>query len=174
MENADLNAQLPEKTNVKAELRNLLYMKGKSVDTKFLALGWHLEETHVTWAHFEKKRTKETILHYLSRRIVQTERGDGVAGIKRRRRDLSSDDVIDLTTASGPNGNLKELSGEEAWEAIENFTQCQKEWDNPPNIISKQEVANLKAQAKRLLYLMRRSLEVLRKFHWMILEGGFN
>ncbi|GKA12661.1 hypothetical protein Tco_0692207 [Tanacetum coccineum] len=49
-----------------------------------------------------------------------------------------------------PDGNLRELSGEEAWEAIENFTQGQKEWDNPPNIISKQEVTNLKAQAKRL------------------------
>ncbi|GJU85940.1 hypothetical protein Tco_1293486 [Tanacetum coccineum] len=47
-------------------------------------------------------------------------------------------------------GNLRELSGEEAWEAIENFTQGQKEWDNPPNIISEQEVENLKAQAKRL------------------------
>ncbi|GKF28443.1 hypothetical protein Tco_0094785, partial [Tanacetum coccineum] len=47
-------------------------------------------------------------------------------------------------------GNLGELSGEEAWEAIENFTQDQKECDNPPNIISEQEVANLKTQAKRL------------------------
>ncbi|GJV25835.1 hypothetical protein Tco_1378530 [Tanacetum coccineum] len=47
-------------------------------------------------------------------------------------------------------GNLRELSGEEAWEAIENFAQGQKEWDNPPNIISEQKVANLKAQAKRL------------------------
>ncbi|GKD50864.1 hypothetical protein Tco_1279840, partial [Tanacetum coccineum] len=47
-------------------------------------------------------------------------------------------------------GNLRELSGKEAWEAIENFAQGQKEWNNPPNIISKQEVANLKAQAKRL------------------------
>ncbi|GJZ48763.1 zinc finger, CCHC-type containing protein [Tanacetum coccineum] len=37
-------------------------------------------------------------------------------------------------------GNLRELSGEEAWEAIENFAQGQKEWDNPPNIISEQEV----------------------------------
>ncbi|GJX48137.1 hypothetical protein Tco_0273327 [Tanacetum coccineum] len=46
--------------------------------------------------------------------------------------------------------NLRELSGEEAWEAIENFAQGQKEWDNPPNIISEQEVANLKAQEKRL------------------------
>ncbi|GJR14943.1 hypothetical protein Tco_0797595 [Tanacetum coccineum] len=47
-------------------------------------------------------------------------------------------------------GNLRELSGEEAWKAIENFAQGQKEWDNPPNIIYEQEVANLKAQAKRL------------------------
>ncbi|GKE53416.1 hypothetical protein Tco_1488572, partial [Tanacetum coccineum] len=47
-------------------------------------------------------------------------------------------------------GKLRELSGKEAWEAIENFTQGQKEWDNPPNIIPEQEVANLKAQAKRL------------------------
>ncbi|GJW20515.1 hypothetical protein Tco_0031137 [Tanacetum coccineum] len=46
--------------------------------------------------------------------------------------------------------NLRELSGEEAWKAIENFTQGQKEWDNPPNFVSKQEVVNLKAQAKRL------------------------
>ncbi|GJZ90559.1 hypothetical protein Tco_0662486 [Tanacetum coccineum] len=46
--------------------------------------------------------------------------------------------------------NLRELSAEEAWEAIESFTQGQKEWDNLPNIIFEQELANLKAQAKRL------------------------
>ncbi|GKC13663.1 retrovirus-related pol polyprotein from transposon TNT 1-94, partial [Tanacetum coccineum] len=37
-----------------------------------------------------------------------------------------------------------------AWEAIENFAQGQKEWNNPPNIISEQEVENLKTQEKRL------------------------
>ncbi|GJU01393.1 hypothetical protein Tco_1111731 [Tanacetum coccineum] len=36
-----------------------------------------------------------------------TQHGDGVAGIKRRRRDLSSDGVRDLTTALGC-GRLKE------------------------------------------------------------------
>ncbi|GJY30117.1 hypothetical protein Tco_0413612 [Tanacetum coccineum] len=55
---------------------------------------------------------------------------------------------MDLDFAT--DGNLRELSGEEAWEAIENFAQGQKEWDNLPNIIYEQEVANLKAQAKRL------------------------
>ncbi|GKA68012.1 hypothetical protein Tco_0767929 [Tanacetum coccineum] len=47
-------------------------------------------------------------------------------------------------------GNLRDLSVEEAWETIENFAQGQQEWDNPPNIISKQELSSLKAQAKRL------------------------
>ncbi|GJW21656.1 hypothetical protein Tco_0032278 [Tanacetum coccineum] len=79
-----------------------------------------------------------------------TECGDDVTSIKRRRRGLPSDDVRELTTASGPDRNLRALSGEEAWEAIENFAQGQKEWDNPPNIIFEQELANLKAQAKRL------------------------
>ncbi|GKD42461.1 hypothetical protein Tco_1267106, partial [Tanacetum coccineum] len=46
--------------------------------------------------------------------------------------------------------NLRELIGEEAWEAIENFAQGQKLLDNLPNIISEQELGNLKAKAKRL------------------------
>ncbi|GJY83862.1 hypothetical protein Tco_0497238 [Tanacetum coccineum] len=59
------------------------------------------------------------------------------------------DDYTRMDLDFAADGNLRELSGEEAWEAIENFAQGQKEWDNPPNIISEQEVANLKAQAKR-------------------------
>ncbi|GJS26781.1 hypothetical protein Tco_0487401 [Tanacetum coccineum] len=60
------------------------------------------------------------------------------------------DDYTRMDLDFEADGNQRELSAEEAWEAIENFAQCQKEWDNPPNIISEQEVANLKAQAKRL------------------------
>ncbi|GJW50776.1 hypothetical protein Tco_0092127 [Tanacetum coccineum] len=44
---------------------------------------------------------KTTTLHHLSRRIMHTERGDGVTSIKRRRHDLSSDGVVDFVTASG-------------------------------------------------------------------------
>ncbi|GJT61828.1 multidrug resistance-associated protein 5 [Tanacetum coccineum] len=32
--------------------------RGGASVMRFLALGWHLEEIHVTWAHLEKKRTK--------------------------------------------------------------------------------------------------------------------
>ncbi|GJR86031.1 hypothetical protein Tco_0210042 [Tanacetum coccineum] len=55
---------------------------------------------------------------------------------------------MDLDFAA--NWNLRELSGKEPWDAIENFAQGQKEWDNPRNIIFEQEVANLKARAKGL------------------------
>ncbi|GJW01138.1 hypothetical protein Tco_1556389, partial [Tanacetum coccineum] len=90
----------------------------------FLALGWHLEKIHVTWAHLEKKRTRlqtytegsrkgvqevratknyETALdlHQILEDVLLTERGDGVSGIKRRRHDLFSDDVWNLETVYG-------------------------------------------------------------------------
>ncbi|GJY45549.1 hypothetical protein Tco_0434612 [Tanacetum coccineum] len=66
----------------------------------FLALGWHLEEINVTWAHLEKKRTRlRTFAIYLEE-VMFTERGDGFADVTRCRRDLSSDGVRDLTMAS--------------------------------------------------------------------------
>ncbi|GKE67811.1 hypothetical protein Tco_1521972, partial [Tanacetum coccineum] len=43
---------------------------------------------------------KITDLHQIHEEVLFTERGDGVAGIKRCRRDLSSDGVRDLATAS--------------------------------------------------------------------------
>ncbi|GJS09267.1 hypothetical protein Tco_0366063 [Tanacetum coccineum] len=68
-------------------------------------------------------------------------------------------------------GNLRELSGEEAWEAIENLAQGQKEWYNPPNIISEQKVANLKAQAKRLFGNEDVWVEMHRNITWDKVEN---
>ncbi|GJT02955.1 putative ribonuclease H-like domain-containing protein [Tanacetum coccineum] len=62
--------------------------------------------------------------------------------------------------------NLKELSGEEAWEDINDFAQGQKEWDNPPNIISEQELANLRAKAKRLFGNEKVWVEMHRYIAW--------
>ncbi|GKC52302.1 hypothetical protein Tco_1075047 [Tanacetum coccineum] len=56
---------------------------------------------------FGEETDKITDLHQIHEEVLFTERGDGVAGIKRRRRDLSSDGVRDLATTSG-RGRLKE------------------------------------------------------------------
>ncbi|GKA43570.1 hypothetical protein Tco_0736294 [Tanacetum coccineum] len=69
-------------------------------------------------------------------------------------------------------GNLRELSGEKACEAIENFAQGQKEWDNPPNIISEQEVANLKARAKKLFVNENVWVEMHRGISWDKVENS--
>ncbi|GKC39567.1 hypothetical protein Tco_1051951, partial [Tanacetum coccineum] len=53
----------------------------------FLALGWHLEKIHVTWAHLEKKRTRLQTCTKIHQEVLFSELGDGVASIKRRRRD---------------------------------------------------------------------------------------
>ncbi|GJR33012.1 protein kinase-like domain, concanavalin A-like lectin/glucanase domain protein [Tanacetum coccineum] len=56
---------------------------------------------------FGEETDKITDLQQIHEEVLFTERRDGVAGIKRRRRDLSSDDVRDLETTSG-RGRLKE------------------------------------------------------------------
>ncbi|GJS44383.1 hypothetical protein Tco_0569426 [Tanacetum coccineum] len=81
------------------------------------------------------------------------------------------DDYTRMDLDFAADGNLRELSGEEAWEAIENFAQGQKEWDNPPNIISEQEVANLKAQAKRLFGNEDVWVEMHRNIAWDKVEN---
>ncbi|GJY26250.1 hypothetical protein Tco_0400976 [Tanacetum coccineum] len=79
----------------------------------FLALGWLLKEIHMTWAHLEKKRTR-------LRTYMHTVAGDSVAGIKQRRRDLSSDDIRNLATTSG-RGRLKEELESSTWRWGQDF-----------------------------------------------------
>ncbi|GJV33404.1 hypothetical protein Tco_1393804 [Tanacetum coccineum] len=50
---------------------------------------------------FGEETDEITDLHQILEEVLLTERGDGVAGIKRSRRDPFSDDVRDLVTASG-------------------------------------------------------------------------
>ncbi|GJZ54458.1 hypothetical protein Tco_0609343 [Tanacetum coccineum] len=69
-------------------------------DEMFLALGWHLEEIHVTLTYLEKKETRLQTCIKIHQEVLFSERGDGVAGIKRRRRDLSGDGVWILATTS--------------------------------------------------------------------------
>ncbi|GJV61286.1 hypothetical protein Tco_1467386 [Tanacetum coccineum] len=55
---------------------------------------------------------------------------------------------MDLNFAA--DGDLRELSAEEAWKTIENFAQGQKEGDKPFKAITKQELASLRTQANEL------------------------
>ncbi|GKC20155.1 hypothetical protein Tco_1022305, partial [Tanacetum coccineum] len=50
---------------------------------------------------FGEEKDEFTDLHQILEDMLLTERGDGVAGIKRCRRDPSSDGVRDLVTTSG-------------------------------------------------------------------------
>ncbi|GJT43997.1 mutator type transposase [Tanacetum coccineum] len=83
------------------------------------ALGWHLEEIHVTWAHLEKKRTRLRLYTKIMKNCAYTE-WRRVAIIKRRRQDLHRDDVRDPTTTSG-RGRLKEDLESSTWRRRHNF-----------------------------------------------------
>nr|GEU53465.1 hypothetical protein [Tanacetum cinerariifolium] len=69
---------------------------------RFLALEWHLEEIHVTWAHFDKKQTRLRTYTKIHQEVLFLEREDGVIDIKRRCRDLSGDGVWILEMAVTP------------------------------------------------------------------------
>ncbi|GJS09253.1 hypothetical protein Tco_0366049 [Tanacetum coccineum] len=63
---------------------------------------------------FGEETDEITDLHQINKEILFSERGDGVASIKRRRRDPSSDGVRDLVTTPGRgrlNENLESSDG---------------------------------------------------------------
>ncbi|GKC09806.1 hypothetical protein Tco_1001416 [Tanacetum coccineum] len=60
----------------------------------------------------------------------------------------------------------RELSAEEAWETTYNFACRQKDWDNPVNVITEQELASLRAKAKRLFGSEKVWFEMPRCIAW--------
>ncbi|GJW56349.1 hypothetical protein Tco_0103080 [Tanacetum coccineum] len=75
----------------------------KTVFRTWMAFGGNTHDL----SSFREEMDKITYLHQFHEEILFTERGDGITGIKRRRRNLSSDSVRDLVMASG-RGRLKE------------------------------------------------------------------
>ncbi|GJX72593.1 hypothetical protein Tco_0309764 [Tanacetum coccineum] len=81
-----------------------------SASSSSLALGWFLEEIHVTWAQLEKKWTKpRPYTNYLKEN--HTVRGDDVANYKRQRHNYSRDGTqkprkakrtTEISQSSGP------------------------------------------------------------------------
>nr|GEU82229.1 hypothetical protein [Tanacetum cinerariifolium] len=78
----------------------VVFISQKNGKERFLSRGWHLEEINVTWAYLEKKRMRLQTCIKIHQEILFSERGDDVTGIKRHLRDLSSDGVWILATAS--------------------------------------------------------------------------
>ncbi|GKD78518.1 hypothetical protein Tco_1341139 [Tanacetum coccineum] len=88
------------------------------------------DEIFSTWMAFEgntcdlgsfgEETDKIIDLHQISCRFMHTVAGDGVAGVKQRRRDLYSDDVRNLATASIC-GRLKEDLESSTWRRCQDF-----------------------------------------------------
>ncbi|GJR54346.1 hypothetical protein Tco_1404867 [Tanacetum coccineum] len=86
---------------------------------EFLGCLRDCDEVFSTWMTFRentrdlgsfREETNEiTNLHQIHEEILFSERGEGVAGIKRRHRDPSSDGVGDLVTAPGRGRHNEDL-----------------------------------------------------------------
>ncbi|GJZ12661.1 hypothetical protein Tco_0547891 [Tanacetum coccineum] len=97
-----LGTEYREDESISKEIRHLMKLEIEARKSKeevmFLALGWHLEEIHVTWAHLEKKRTRlRTYTKSLEESCLQSVEMVRKC-IMQRRRDLSNDGVRKLMT----------------------------------------------------------------------------
>ncbi|GJS40984.1 hypothetical protein Tco_0566027 [Tanacetum coccineum] len=142
--------KISKKTRILELKRRHLKITVLTSYTPFLALGWLLEGIHVTWAHLEKKQTRLQLytksLKKLCIQSLETESRVSSDGV--RMFEVTATEIIytkiDINQAGG--GNLRRLIAEEAWETIEDYAQCDKQWKNPTSTISDQTIANLKAQ----------------------------
>ncbi|GJT88462.1 20 kDa chaperonin, chloroplastic-like protein [Tanacetum coccineum] len=98
---------LDERVLIKVCVLEIYMHVNNILATRFLALGWAFGGLHVFGSSFGEEIDEITDLHQILEEVLLTARGDGVAGITRRRRDPSSDNVRDLVTASG-RSRLKE------------------------------------------------------------------
>ncbi|GKA30393.1 hypothetical protein Tco_0716698 [Tanacetum coccineum] len=83
------------------------YLDGMDDEGEVFSTWMAFGGNNVTWAHLEKKRTRLRTYTKSMKKYCSQNHGDGVAGIKQSRRDLSSGGVRDLATTSG-RGQLKE------------------------------------------------------------------
>nr|GEY18271.1 hypothetical protein [Tanacetum cinerariifolium] len=95
-DNEELTINLTQSLSSKEITPQLSFNHLAIPQARFLALGWILEDIHVTWAHLEKKQRRLRTYTKSLRDFMHTVAVDGVAGIKRHRRDLSSDVVRNL------------------------------------------------------------------------------
>ncbi|GJS26741.1 hypothetical protein Tco_0487361 [Tanacetum coccineum] len=72
----------------------------------------------------------------------------------------------DFSSNSKVDGDLRKLSGEEAWETIDRFAQVQKEWDNPFKVITEKELTSLRAQENELFGNEKMWIEMLKCIAW--------
>ncbi|GKE45087.1 hypothetical protein Tco_1472371 [Tanacetum coccineum] len=85
-------------------------LEDKQLPNTWMAFGGNTRDLGL----FGEEIDEITDLHQILKEILLTRRGDGVASIKRRRRDPSGDGVRDLVTASG-HGRLNEDLESSTW-----------------------------------------------------------
>nr|GEU67643.1 hypothetical protein [Tanacetum cinerariifolium]GEW69965.1 hypothetical protein [Tanacetum cinerariifolium] len=83
--------------------RKDLNLKQESAKNTWMTFGGNIRDLGT----FREEMDKITGLRRIHEEVLFTEREVGITGIKRHRRDLSSDDIRNLVTASG-RGRLKE------------------------------------------------------------------
>nr|GEW21370.1 hypothetical protein CTI12_AA182560 [Tanacetum cinerariifolium] len=95
----DESIEFEEIVNIKESKNHLLDQVTGNRNQRTLSTWMEFRGNTRDLGSFEEETEEITNLHQIHEEILFSERGDDITGIKRRRRDPSSDDVRDLVTA---------------------------------------------------------------------------
>nr|GEV09703.1 ribonuclease H-like domain, reverse transcriptase, RNA-dependent DNA polymerase [Tanacetum cinerariifolium] len=122
-----------EDTQVEFDLAEIIHAmmvnnhNNQMVFSTWMAFGGNTHDL----SSFREEIDEITDLHQIVEEVLLTKRGDGVAGIKRRRRDPSIDGVRDLVTASGRNNVVPIRS--DTIQLVQNEWSFHGLWSEDPN-----------------------------------------
>ncbi|GKC77673.1 hypothetical protein Tco_1128447, partial [Tanacetum coccineum] len=136
--------------------------------------GKHLEDIHVTWTQFGKKRDKITTLHEVALKIcVQAVLGDGVTipsdavRMNKRRHQKNGDDVRTRTINQAASGKLREQNTKESYALLEDLALYENgSWNDPRDFAKSVKEISLpqdvsRTSDRRLIGLENQVLESL-------------
>ncbi|GJX22398.1 hypothetical protein Tco_0226843 [Tanacetum coccineum] len=137
----------------------------------FLALGWHLEEIHMTLAHLEKEQTRLR-LYTKNYEVVDPFNVASYDGFPHHGIDLwlqvqifydRVNDTLKETIDYAAEGRLRKLSAENAWATIEKLAQYENEGWNNPVILEEEDIDYENPNIEHLLGVMEYKVDTLMK-----------
>ncbi|GJR36649.1 MAK10-like protein [Tanacetum coccineum] len=124
-----------EKPDHVYKLKKALYGLKQASKAWFLALGWNLEDIHMTWAHLEKKRTRlRTYNKSLRRKAYRDENPIRTLGDYSKPSYKGYRNTIELPKGNNLSvgGKLRDRNAKESWALLEDLTLYDNEsWNDP-------------------------------------------
>ncbi|GKB92215.1 reverse transcriptase domain-containing protein [Tanacetum coccineum] len=107
-------------------------VNGQRLKKYYEALGWHLEEIHVTWAHLEKKQTRLRTYTKSLKELKDCKTPQRYPDVPTTSRRISLRSIDSRTIDQSAGGKLHDRNAKEFWAQLEDLALYDNEsWNDP-------------------------------------------